>query len=156
MLSIICIYIEGCGIVNYTIIMIWYELNLAKMTDLKNYAIRSIQQTLPYEHLDLKLSSFEEDLLNLLIGKQMYGLQISDAFEKISNGKRKISVSRLYPALNRLEQQGLITSRMAERPKDLKGGAKRKYFQITKKGTQVLNGVELYRQNLSQWQPLTI
>lgn len=99
------------------------------------------------------LSSFEEELLTVLLGQEMYGLQICDLFEKASNGKRKIKISTLYPALNRLEQRELITSRMADRPKDSRGGARRKYFKISRKGAFVLAQRNQFLENLNRPQP---
>lgn len=100
-----------------------------------------------------KINSFEEELLTMLLGQEMYGLQICDLFEKASDGKRKIKVSTLYPALNRLEQRELITSRMADRPKDSKGGARRKYFRISHKGARVLTQRTQFLEKLSHLQP---
>ncbi|HEY9647351.1 MAG TPA: helix-turn-helix transcriptional regulator, partial [Chroococcidiopsis sp.] len=67
---------------------------------------------------DITLSKLEEELLSLLVGRELYGLQITQAFEQVSRGKRKLSIGTLYPTLSRLEEKGLVSSRMADRPSD--------------------------------------
>lgn len=102
---------------------------------------------------DVSLSKFEEEILNLLMGHELYGLQIIRAFDEASGGKRKISIGSLYPTLSRLEEKGLVTSRMVDRPSDDKGGARRKYFRITRRGAAVLLDAEDFRKKLGDWQP---
>jgi PadR family transcriptional regulator, regulatory protein PadR len=102
---------------------------------------------------DMTISKLEEELLNLLIGSERYGLEIIKAFEDVSGGKRKLSVGSLYPTLSRMEEKGLITSHMEDRPSDDKGGARRKYFRITKLGIRVLAKTEQFREALHNWRP---
>lgn len=100
----------------------------------------------------ITISKLEEELLSLLVGHERYGLEIIQAFKETSGGKRNLSVGTLYPTLNRLEEKQLITSRMEDRPSDDKGGARRKYFRITRLGVRVLAEADMFRQSLSQWQ----
>lgn len=102
---------------------------------------------------EMTISKLEEELLSVLVGRELYGLQIIQAFEQVSGGKRKLSVGSLYPTLSRMEEKGLITSHMEDRPSDDKGGARRKYFRITRLGTRVLTRAEQFREELSRWQP---
>jgi DNA-binding PadR family transcriptional regulator len=102
----------------------------------------------------LNLTKLEEELLSLLAGKELYGLQICDAFEKASGGLRKVGVGTLYPTLNRMEKRGLIISRMEEHPRDGRGGARRKYFKITRHGIKALAVADQFRENLVTWQPV--
>ncbi|NJN86100.1 MAG: helix-turn-helix transcriptional regulator [Leptolyngbyaceae cyanobacterium SL_7_1] len=104
---------------------------------------------------DITISKLEEELLSLLVGQERYGLEIIQAFKDISGGKRNLSVGTLYPTLNRLEEKQLITSRMEDRPSDDKGGARRKYFRITRLGFRVLAEADRFRQSLIQWQAAT-
>lgn len=71
---------------------------------------------------EMTISKLEEELLTLLLGQERYGLEIIQAFEDVSGGKRKLSVGSLYPTLSRMEEKGLIKSRMEDRPSDDKGG----------------------------------
>jgi PadR family transcriptional regulator, regulatory protein PadR len=100
-----------------------------------------------------QISPLEEEILSVLLGRELYGLQICQAFEDASGGKRKMGAGTLYPILARLEKKGLVTSRMADRPTDSKGGAKRKYFQITRRGSVALADVDRFRSQLAIWQP---
>lgn len=107
----------------------------------------------PMPDEEISISKLEEELLSLLIGNERYGLEIIQAFEEVSGGKRKLSIGSLYPTLSRMEEKGLITSRMQDRPSDDKGGARRKYFRITRLGSRVLHQTEQFRESLTRWQP---
>lgn len=97
-----------------------------------------------------QISPIEEDILNVLLGRESYGLEICQAFEETSGGKRRMSVGTLYPVLARLEAKGLVTSRMEENPN---GGARRKYFRITPGGSKALHEAQSFRDKLSKWRP---
>ena len=101
------------------------------------------------------LSELEEGILTVLIGKELYGLQIVQAFEAASQGNRKLSIGSLYPTLHRLEQKGYVVSRMDAQPKSNKGGARRKYFQITILGADKVLKARMFRSELQMWQPAT-
>jgi PadR family transcriptional regulator, regulatory protein PadR len=101
------------------------------------------------------LSALEEDILTLLSVSPAYGLGISKAIEKASNGNRVINVGSLYPSLRRLEEKNFATSywesddeNSAERT-----GARRRYYQISPKGLEILAENQSVRENLLQWQP---
>lgn len=102
---------------------------------------------------DITLTKLEEEILSLLKGRELYGLQISQAYDEASQGKRKLSIGTLYPTLSRLEEKGLVVSRMLERPNDDRGGARRKYFRITNLGIRVLVEAYQFRDRLDNWQP---
>jgi PadR family transcriptional regulator, regulatory protein PadR len=104
---------------------------------------------------DITISKLEEEILNLLAGKELYGLQIIEAFAESSSGKRTIGVGSLYPTLSRLEEKGLVTSWMKDRPTDDRGGARRKYFRITQLGLMVMTEAEKFRRRLYEWRPAT-
>lgn len=108
-----------------------------------------------------QLSELEESVLTVLSTNELYGLQIIEAFESASEGKRKLSIGTLYPLLHRLENRGLIASRMEE-PNEFsktKGGARRKYFKNTRKGIRILVEDQKQREEfldrLHNWQPAT-
>lgn len=97
------------------------------------------------------LSALEEDLLTLIQQQVdgIYGLDILDrlnvANEKIN--RRQIGVGSLYPALKRMEQQGLLKSRWGD-DQDNSGGARRRYYTITALGKKALTDTWHYRQQL--------
>jgi len=103
----------------------------------------------------LTLSKMEEEILSVLTGRELYGLQIIDAFRDASEGHRSIGVGSLYPTLSRLEEKGLILSWMEARPEDDKGGARRKYFKVTQQGVMALAAAEQFRRKLFEWRPAT-
>jgi PadR family transcriptional regulator, regulatory protein PadR len=98
------------------------------------------------------ISQLEEEILTVLLGRELYGMQIIQAFKEASSGAKTIGPGSLYPTLSKLEDKELITSREAERPLDEKGGARRKYFRITEKGAHVLTNKQRFRSSLYSWQ----
>ena len=92
-----------------------------------------------------KLSSLDEDLLTVLIGREMYGLEM---LEKLNLGRPiELGFGSLYPALNRLHKKGLITWRWGDETEET-GGARRKYYRVTALGEHNLRAVQVYRQQL--------
>jgi PadR family transcriptional regulator, regulatory protein PadR len=95
----------------------------------------------------IRLSAIEEDLLTVLLGRELYGLDILDQL----NPGRPIGISfgSLYPALNRMEKKGFISWRWGD-VQDGSGGARRKYYKVTGLGSSVLYEVQQYRMALTQ------
>ena len=93
-----------------------------------------------------KLSALEEDILTLMGTQKMYGLEMLDGL----NDGRPISIGfgSLYPTLNRLEKKGLITWKWGDE-QDKTGGARRKYYEVTGMGANVLREVQEYRNLLA-------
>ena len=104
---------------------------------------------------DIKLSSLEEDILTFMGNQKSYGLEIMEGL----NEKRPIPIGfgSLYPTLNRLEKKGFISWKWGDE-QDNTGGARRKYYQVTGIGANVLAKVQTYRKQLAdraQQGPLT-
>jgi PadR family transcriptional regulator, regulatory protein PadR len=110
--------------------------------------VKSQEGLVEKEHL---ISPIEEAILSVLLGLELYGLQICKAFEESSQGKRNMSVGTLYPVMARLERAGLVTSRMEDNPN---GRARRKYFRITINGSRALDDVQEFRKRLAKWTPV--
>ena len=88
-----------------------------------------------------------DSLLLCLIGQQpMYGYRIMKELNNRSQGYFKFKEGTLYPALHRLEKNGLIQGQWQVLP----SGQQRKYYQITEKGLSTL--VE----KRSQWRDFLI
>jgi PadR family transcriptional regulator PadR len=68
--------------------------------------------------------------------RDAYGVSIRDEIEKRTS--RKMTFGVLYTILNRLEQDGLLTSRDGEATPE-RGGRAKKYFAITGKGQRAVN-----------------
>lgn len=81
-------------------------------------------------------------LLLLLAQKPMYGYEIIKELGKRSSGYFKFKEGTLYPALHRLEKEGLLMGRWERLP----NGRDRKYYMATEKGLQALQA------NLTEWE----
>lgn len=61
--------------------------------------------------------------------KKMYGYEITQHIKETSDGKILIKEGSLYPALHKLEADGLLESEEVQ-----VGGRTRKYYKLTKSG----------------------
>ncbi len=73
-------------------------------------------------------------ILSLLERKPMYGYEMIKEMEISSNGLFALKEGTLYPILHTLEAEGLVDASWSEGD----GGRKRKYYQITKQGSESL------------------
>jgi transcriptional regulator len=73
-------------------------------------------------------------LLSLLQQEPLYGYQIIKELETRSRGYFRFREGTLYPALHRLEKEGLIRGRWRK----LSTGQERRYYYITNKGERRL------------------
>lgn len=99
-----------------------------------------------------ELSLREEIILCALKNKRLYGLQIPKAIAEASNGDRDLKIGSLYPLLAILENKGLVSSQWGDERLAI-GGARRRYYQLTKEGIAALEFAELFRSNLLEWRP---
>ncbi len=95
----------------------------------------------------VRLSAIDEDILTVLLGRELYGLEILDQL----NLDRPIQLKfgSLYPALNRLEKKGLVSWKWGDEV-DESGGARRKYYKMTALGLTALHAVQIYRAALAK------
>jgi len=97
------------------------------------------------------LGEFELMVLLALIrlGDEAYGVPISHEIEKRSG--REVALGSVYAALDRLEEKGLVTSRLGD-PTAERGGRAKRFFRATAQG---LHDVRETRQALvSLWRGL--
>ena len=77
--------------------------------------------------------SSEAAILQALIARPSYGLEIIERVEDQTRGAIKLDQGSVYPALRKLEREGLLESydgeSMAER-----GGRPRRYYRVTAEG----------------------
>ena len=101
----------------------------------------------------LTLGAF--DLLIMLalmrLGDDAYGVPISRAIEKASG--RVVALATLYAALTRLEQKGLIASRLGE-PTAERGGRAKRFFRMTAKGLREVRDAQRAFNALSSGIPI--
>jgi PadR family transcriptional regulator, regulatory protein PadR len=119
---------------------------------------KTINQAFDESKPKYSLSALEEDLLSALLGRELYGLQITKAIEEASSGSRIIGVGSLYPTLRRLEEKGFVNSRWESnenaKSTERKSGSRRRYYRITPTGSRALIENQTIRQKLLAWQPI--
>jgi len=83
------------------------------------------------------LGGFELQVLLAVIrlGAHAYGVPIADAIETASG--REVAAGSIYITLDRLEEKGLVTSRVGESTPE-RGGRAKTYFQVTGKGVRAV------------------
>lgn len=80
-------------------------------------------------------------LLSVLVKEDSYGYEIISKLKENSQNLYEMSEGTLYPALQRLQKKGWITSYWGESDT----GGRRKYYQITEEGKKV------FTQKLNDW-----
>lgn len=94
----------------------------------------------------VRITAIDEDLLTVLLGRELYGLEILDQLNLDRPGELKFG--SLYPALNRLEKKGLVVWKWGDQVEE-SGGARRKYYKVTGLGAKTLRTVQQYRASLA-------
>jgi PadR family transcriptional regulator, regulatory protein PadR len=84
------------------------------------------------------LGTFEQVLLTAIVSLEgsAYGVTIHARAQELS-GPRKVVLGAVYATLDRLEDKGLIHSRMSE-PRPERGGRSRRYYGLTAAGEAAL------------------
>lgn len=77
-------------------------------------------------------------VLALLKERPMYGYEIVKLVDARSGGKLRWKEGTLYPALHKLESDGLIRGEWRETPGATVGGRRRKYYALTRSGRSEL------------------
>lgn len=98
-----------------------------------------------------RLGEFEQlALLAVLrLGEDAYGAPIQQELE--ARAGREASISQIYITLTRLEEKGLVASRMGS-PTAVRGGKARRYFSVEPAGLVALNAART--RLLSMWDGL--
>ncbi len=94
----------------------------------------------------MKVGAVSLWLLLLLSEKPMYGYEVIRELEKRFSGYWKPKTGTIYPALQKLEQNGLVTSRI-EFPDELPD---RKHYALTAKGHDELSQSMTYWAKMSE------
>src|SRR5438093_13007002 len=85
----------------------------------------------------MKIGAVSLWLLLLLSEKPMYGYEVIRELEKRFSGYWRPKTGTIYPAFEKLEEGGLVTSRMEFRD----GGLDRKHYALTEKGRTELSQI---------------
>ncbi|MEA2089239.1 MAG: helix-turn-helix transcriptional regulator [Thermoproteota archaeon] len=87
-------------------------------------------------------------MLRLIHTKPMWGYKIKKEVQRLFG--IQLRHGALYPLLNQLEANGLLRSR-----KDAHGGRVRKVYEVTSKGTQLINAYYEFLKEQLQKQDIT-
>ena len=97
----------------------------------------------------VSLTLADENILTVLSGRELYGLDIINRLNNPDRPFEKLKLGSLYAALNRLEKKGLVSWRWGDEVKEVSQGARRKYYKLTGLGEQTLDDVQQYRASLA-------
>jgi PadR family transcriptional regulator PadR len=89
-----------------------------------------------------------EELVLLHVGilhPAAYGVAVMDEIEKQAD--RRLNISAVHSVLTRLEEKGLVKSRMGE-PTDERGGRRKRIFLLTAAGKRALEEANQLRTQL--------
>jgi DNA-binding PadR family transcriptional regulator len=75
----------------------------------------------------------------LRVGEQAYGVPIAREIE--STGGRTVVLGAVYTALERLQRNGLVASRMGE-PSPERGGRAKRFFSVTAQGLRAVRDTQ--------------
>lgn len=78
-------------------------------------------------------------LAAMRLGDQAYGVTIRDEIERRTG--RAVSFGAVYVTLQRLEDKGLVSSRIGE-PTAERGGRAKRFFQVTAHGRKAVRRVQ--------------
>jgi len=93
------------------------------------------------------LGEFEEVVLLTVavLGEGAYGVAITDELDRQTG--RSVSISAVHAALNRLEEKGMLSSRMGEATAE-RGGRRKRLFTVTALGSRTLHDIRATRDQL--------
>ena len=94
---------------------------------------------------DLLRGSTDTLLLFLIHERYTYGYQLIKEVERRSEGYFRFKEGTVYPALHRLENEGLVQGEW----QDLPSGQVRRCYRVTEKGEHAL------REKMTAWQEFT-
>jgi len=78
----------------------------------------------------------------LLNENRSHGKEIFESAEKLAKEhKGSVSYGSMYPALDRLENEGLLKSEM-DRPRQVRGGKARRLYSVTGSGQRAVRSFE--------------
>ena len=89
-----------------------------------------------YSYIDMKNSQLYKGSLTTIVMElleengRMYGYEITQKVKEITKGELKITEGALYPALHKLEAEGVLEVEIENVDNRL-----RKYYKLTEKGT---------------------
>jgi len=101
------------------------------------------------------LGEFEEIVLLVvaMLEDQAYGVRITH--EIIEQTQRNVRLNQVHASLHRLEEKGMIISKMGD-PTPERGGRRKRIFTITAYGRTTLNEMKVVRTHLWNLLPISM
>ncbi len=99
------------------------------------------------------LGEFEEIVLLVVAVLQGEAYGVSIAHEILEQTGRAVRINQVHASLHRLEDKGMIESRIGS-PTPERGGRRKRLVSITKYGEQTLNEIRSIRTNLWNLAPI--
>lgn len=101
------------------------------------------------------LGEFEEIVLLIvaMLQENAYGVTITH--EIVRQTSRPVRLNQVHASLHRLEEKGMIRSKMGD-PTPQRGGRRKRIFSITAYGSQTLSDIQTLRTNLWDLVPSSI
>lgn len=95
------------------------------------------------------LSALELDLLTVLRGEELYGLEILELINQARSrvGMNQLGIGSLYPTLKRMEKAKLIKGEFREQVAG-ENSPRRKYYKLLGEGTMAIHRTHAYRKLL--------
>lgn len=117
----------------------------------KNFIHKKIMYICYMGNQKLYKGSLQTIILKLLAqNDKMYGYEITQKVKELTKGELKITEGALYPALHKLEAEGLLDVEVAK-----VGNRLRKYYKLTESGTtETVNRLEEMQDFLRTMQQL--
>lgn len=97
---------------------------------------------------ELRLSSLEEDLLTLLVGRDLCAQDMIQHLTEASEGHAGVVQSTSYSVLPRMEEKGWLSSTWAQPTEEGADHSRRRYYTLTKAGLRILQERRRFRARL--------
>jgi len=94
----------------------------------------------------ISLNEREAEILAVLSGAELFGRELRDVYE--SRLGKKLPLGSLYTTLDRMEQRGIVSSRVGNADREARNGNRRKHFRVTPSGATALEGYLSHAQRL--------
>ena len=97
------------------------------------------------------LSALELDILTVLMGGELYGLEILERINRARSqvGMNKLGIGSLYPTLKRMEEAKLIKGEFRQ-PVAGEDSPRRKYYKLLAEGEEAISRTHAYRKLLDE------
>lgn len=99
-------------------------------------------------HRMSRLSSSEEDILTLLVGRDLCAQDVIQYLAAAGEGYTGVVHSTPYSVLPRMEEKGLVSSKWSLASGQALDNSRRRYYTLTKEGLHVLQERRRFRKRL--------